>query len=98
MEDNTAVTNTQQQGITLEETEDWLPVDKGVPQEWGVPKMDGDQIADITELLGVPMPGPGSIPDAEDMPATKCVATTKKGNPCKAYALENNVHCYGHNR
>ena len=28
----------------------------------------------------------------------KCVATTKKGDPCKAYAQKNDAKCVGHNR
>ncbi len=98
MEDRIAVSNTHQRGVTLEERDKFMPVDKGVPQNWGVPKMDGEQIAEMTQLLGVPMAGPGAAPDPEDMPATKCVATTKKGNPCKAYAVNASAHCYGHNR
>ena len=90
--------NTQQQGVALEERDSFIPVDKGVPEEWGVPKNTSAEIADMTKLLGVPMPGPGSIPDAEDMPAAKCVATTKKGDPCKAYAQKNDAKCVGHKR
>jgi hypothetical protein len=34
--------------------------------------------------------------DPEVKPDTHCVATTKKGNPCKAYAIEKGVFCVGH--
>ncbi len=178
MEDNKAIGNTQQQGIALEDRDGFEPLDQGAPQNWGVPKMDGVQIADITELLGIPMPGPGmAIPSdktlmrvsvawltshldewlmetkqAEDnaslteameseagvppidiyiketgevilndghhrlavasdlgwgeieamvsgsLPPAFCEATTKKGKPCRAFAIDDSEYCYGHNR
>lgn len=169
--------NTQQIGIAREDLEGAIQVDRGVPQTWGVPKNSPEQIASMTEALGVPTHAPTQIPKGslqmvsvewligqvdEDVMADKaledntslrdhmeaggevppihvrvenpeliglhdghhrlavaadlgwdeiacivdgdipappiCTATTKKGNPCKAYAVTNSARCYGHNR
>lgn len=90
--------NRFEQGITEGEAFDQVPAEGGAPVDQGVPKITEEFLAAQGEWRGVPMPGPGMIPDAEDMPPAKCVATTRKGNPCKAYAVADSVHCVGHNK
>ena len=73
-----------------------IPLEVGVPTTQGELIVSDADIAAQSKFQGIPMPGPGMVPDAEDMPAAQCSATTKKGNPCKAYAMTDNVHCVGH--
>ena len=90
------IKNTHQRGITREEATDVLPLERGTSFDRGVPKLTEDFLAAQGELQGIPMPGPGMMPDAEDMPPAHCAGTTKKGTPCKAYAITNSVFCVAH--
>jgi hypothetical protein len=86
------------QGIALEEqTDTYLPAEKGVVLEAvrGVPVEDSAYIEAREHLLGIPMTGPGMQME-EELPAPKCAGTTKKGDPCKAYAIKRGVFCVGH--
>lgn len=89
--------NTFQRGIPADEAVGAIPLEVGVPTTLGEPIVSDADIAAQSKFQGIPMPGPGMVPDAEDMPAAKCVATTKKGNPCQAYAMTDSVLCVGHN-
>ncbi len=88
--------NTFQQGIAAEDKEDARSIVGGVPANFGVPANDAAKVASESEFLGVPMPGPGMVPS--DLPPAKCVSTTRKGNPCKAYAVSGSKQCVGHNK
>lgn len=90
--------NTFQKGISMTEREEYLPAETGVSVHRGAPKTTAEELSKQGKFSGIPMPGPGMVPDTEDMPPAKCVARTKKGNPCRAYAVSNSLHCYGHNR
>ena len=90
--------NTFQQGIPAEERDSVVPLEGGLSVHQGVPKITEEYLAAQGEWRGVAMPGPGMMPEETDLPALRCAATTKKGNPCKGYAVSNSVHCVGHNK
>lgn len=67
-----------------------IPVHKdGIPAEQGV-------LTTVETVNGIPA-GPGPSKPQDTGPA-KCTATTKKGNPCKAYATASGVLCVGHSQ
>lgn len=97
MEDRRAEKNTFHQGIALDEQPDThLPAEEGVVPEFrGVPVVSESYIEAQTELTGIPMTGPGMQEDEAYSPP-KCSGITKKGNPCRAYAISKGVFCVGH--
>jgi len=97
MEDRKAKMNRFSQGVSLGDQETHLPAEQGVtPEEVrGVPRMNEAYIEAQTVLRGVPMTGPGMEVEEEYSPP-KCAGTTKKGNPCRAYAISKGVFCVGH--
>ena len=90
--------NTFKKGITVEEAWGLVPLDDGVRTMRGVPKTTPEELAEQGKHRGIPMPGPGMAPDREDLPTLKCVAMTKKGNPCKAFATKDDVTCVAHSK
>jgi hypothetical protein len=89
--------NTFQQGVTREEREEYLPAEQGINVHGGIPKTSAEELSKQDQFRGMPMPGPGMVPDVADFPA-HCAGTTKKGQPCKAYAVSNSVFCMVHNK
>jgi len=87
--------NTFEQGVPQDKAFDQIPLAGGVSTTQGVPRQSKEFLAAQGEWRGVAMPGPGMAPENE---AAKCAATTKKGNPCKAYAIKDSTNCIGHNK
>ncbi len=100
MEDRRAVRNTFQRGIPVEEFENLIPMYQGIPMDsmGAIPRVDPELQSQYEALQGMPMPGPGMVAEPSEGGAAKCVATTKKGAPCKAYAVADSDLCTGHTR
>ena len=97
MEDRKATQhNTFEQGIPVGEAFNQTPLEGGVVADQGVPRESAEYIAAHTQLTGIEMPGPGMAPDRVIDARPRCLATTKKGNPCQAYSRTDEVFCQGH--
>ena len=88
--------NTFQSGVPAGEAFNQAPLEGGVSANQGVPRESEEYIAAHTQLSGISMPGPGMAPDRIVDGKPHCLATTKKGNPCKAYSVTDDVFCQGH--
>lgn len=96
MEDRRATKNTFQRGVTQEELDGYIPLERGVPKNYGIPRISPEAMAAFEATQGIPMPGPGWIEAVDPNAAPKCVAITKKGAPCRAYAGTDSDFCVGH--
>ncbi len=91
MTDRRAVKNTFQRGITAEEHYGVENLhDGGIPDNQGVP------IPSESKVQGIPMWGDAPIPYTPT--SNSCLATTKEGNPCKAFRVRSEHLCIGHLR
>lgn len=78
------------------------PLTIGVPAapKGGIPMDDGILMDDGVErgpqsVYGIPA---GPIIRSSDLETGHCKATTKAGNPCKAYAKSDSKFCVGHDK
>lgn len=85
-------TNTFEKGITMREHLGSNPMhDTGVPLQG----FKGTPVDQGRGEFGVPIPGTGKVRKQEPAPPA-CSALTKKGEPCKAYPVEDIGLCVGH--
>ena len=94
--------NTFQIGIKAEDLEDRVkPERDGIPVEQGIPWRSQEDIDLQQKYTGVPMPAPdmsevAEEEDPEPAPRVQCAADTKKGNPCKGWAVGTGLFCMVH--
>lgn len=100
MEDQRAPKQSLLRGIVGEAKPGTLSANRGILREtWrGQPAVTQERQAELEATQGIPMTGPGMASSRiRDLPkAQKCVALTKKGLPCKAFATTGGDLCTGH--
>ena len=100
MQDQRAPRQSLLRGIPGEQKPGTLNDNRGIlREEWrGQSALTEERQAELEATQGIPHTGPGmaSHKIRERVGAPKCVALTKKGLPCKAFATTGDVLCTGH--
>ena len=90
IEDNSSLTEVMAAGAQIP------PIHVSIHENGLVTLHDGHHRLVVADELG--WPEIRAVVEGDLPTAVKCTATTKKGNPCKAYAVKDSVLCVGHNK